>query len=148
MENTLIGARSLGDYILINIYDDGDDTIELAPGIHFQFLSDTDFGNTRRSVDKKHPGLRPRWAIVLSTCDLAKKFGIELGDKILCDELKWSRGIPFDNSGRKIWRIPADDVLAIDKDGFQSNEIEKIAKWFEAGGQKLPSNLKRNINNE
>jgi len=134
MGTTIMGHRPLGDYMLVNIFDDGDTTVDLGNGVKFIMLSDSMFGedHMKRSVEDSHPGIRPRWAIVLATSDLAEEFGIRVGDKVLCEQMRWSRGMEFDNSSRRVWRILPDNILGVDEDGFTGDELEKIQKWLEA----------------
>ena len=133
MGTSIMGHRPVGDYMLVNIFDDGDTTVNLGNGIKFILLSDSmlaqDYMN--RSVEDSHPGIRPRWAMVMATSDKAEEFGIKVGDKVLCEQMKWSRGMEFDNISRRIWRILPDNILGIDEDGFTEDEVEKIQKWLE-----------------
>lgn len=132
MTDSLVGMRSVQDYILVIIYDDGNRAITLPDGRQLIVgVKDTDF-DTHNSADSSHPGLRPRWALVVSINERAKQLGIALGDKVLCEQLEWSRGFMFDTSGRRLWRIPADKILAIDKDGLDDNEAETVGLWFAA----------------
>lgn len=132
MKDSLVGLHSVQDYILVVIYDDGNRSITLPNGDKLIIgLTDTDF-DQHKSVDATHPGLRPRWALAVSINDRAKQLGIELGDKVLCEQLEWSRGFHFDMSGRRLWRIPADKILAIDKDGLDNDEAETVGLWFAA----------------
>ena len=134
MGKTIMGHRPLGDYMLVNIFDDGDTTIDLGGGVEFIMLSDSMFGedHMKRSVDDSHPGIRPRWAMVMATSDQAEEFGINIGDKVLCEQMRWSRGFEFDDCGRRVWRILPDNILGIDEDGFTEGELKKIRKWLGA----------------
>ena len=97
-------------------------------------LSDSMFGedHMKRSMEQSHPGIRPRWAMVMATSDRADQFGIKVGDKVLCEQMKWSRGVEFDNCGRRVWRILPDNILGVDDDGYTDEEKEKITKWLDA----------------
>ncbi len=129
MSETLINAKPLRKDILVDIYDDGEETIELAPGRKFILLNDSQFAR-ERDGSESHAGIRPRWAKVLATTDYAESTGIEVGMKVLCDTMKWFRGINYTH-GKKMWRIPADDILCIDDIGFTEEETAKIEERFE-----------------
>ncbi len=104
----------------------------MVGGKVFYTLSDTEFGagtRTHRSVDRKHPGLRPRWAVVVSVGTDAEAVGLKIGDKVLLDELKWSRGVTYEHVTRKkVWRIPVRDVLLVDQDGLTEQEKRHIKR--------------------
>ncbi len=129
MSHSLINARALRKDILVDIYDDGEETIELAPGRKFILLEDTQFARDRDGSES-HVGIRPRWAKVLSTTEYAETTGIEVGMKVLCDTMKWFRGINY-TSGKKMWRIHSDDILVIDDGGFSKDELAKLEERFE-----------------
>jgi hypothetical protein len=132
MNDSLVGLHSVQDNILVVIYDDGNKSVTLPDGRKLVVgLTDTDF-DQHSNVDSTHPGLRPRWALVVSINERAKQLGITLGDKVLCEQLEWSRGFHFDMSGRRLWRISADKILAIDKDGLNDDEAETVGLWFAA----------------
>lgn len=124
MSHSLINAKALRNDILVDIYDDGEETIELAPGRKFILLDDSQFARDRDGSES-HAGIRPRWAKVLATSDYAEETGIEVGMKVLCDTMKWFRGINY-SADRKMWRIPADDILVVDPDGFTEEESAKL----------------------
>jgi len=125
MSESLINARALRKDILVNIYDDGEETIELAPGRKFILLNDSQYSKDRDGADTTHAGIRPRWAKVLATSDYAEEAGIVVGMKVLCDTMKWFRGVNYKHNS-KFWRIPTDDILGIDDDGFTEEEISKL----------------------
>lgn len=129
LENN-VNYRPVADNILVLIYDDGQDTVAMG-GKKFILLDDTSFDNLRsKTIDEKHPGIRPRWAMVVSTSPKAQNdFGLQVGDKVLCDSLKWSRGVRVDNEGRRVWRIPPEDILGKDDEGFEEDELVKIEEW-------------------
>lgn len=143
MAKTIMGHRPLGDYMLINIFDDGDTTVTLDNGVEFILLSDATFGeqHLKRSTEHSHPGIRPRWAMVMATSDRAEEMGINIGDKVLCDQMRWSRGMEFDECGRRIWRILPDNILAIDDDGYTDIEKKKIRKWLAANETEWTKNV-------
>lgn len=129
MSESLINIKALRKDILVDIYDDGEETVELAPGRKFILLDDTQFAR-ERDGSETHAGIRPRWAKVLSTSDYAEETGIHVGMKVLCDTMKWFRGVDY-ATGKKMWRIPADDIIGIDDDGFSEEERAKLAERFE-----------------
>ena len=89
--NSLIKMRPIGDYVLIYIFDDGDDSIDIGGGKRLIIgLRDTEFDSPHNSIDGKHPGIRGRWAMVVGTNELTPDV-FKVGDKVFCDELKWSR---------------------------------------------------------
>lgn len=130
--NNDINFRPVNDNVLVVIYDDGQDTVSMG-GKQFILLDDTSFDNFRsKSTTESHPGIRPRWAMVVATSPKAESdYGIYVGDKVLCDSLKWSRGVHVDNEGRRVWRIPPDDILGKDDQGYEENEIAKIEAWVD-----------------
>ncbi len=125
MMETLIGMHALRGDVLVDIYDDGEDSVELAPGRKFILLNDTQFARDRDGSET-HSGIRPRWARVLATSDYAESTGIRVGMKVLCDTMKWFRGVQYNNIGQKLWRIPANDIIGIDDDGLTEDEMSKI----------------------
>ena len=123
-----------GTLITVDIYDDGEQTVEIAPGKKLILLNDSFISQDPRMnpTDRKHPGVRARWAIVLRTTPYAQKLGIEEGDKVLLDQMKWRRGIYVnDFTGRRVWFISADDVSLMDPDGPDEDEQFKIQSRFE-----------------
>lgn len=131
MAKTMIGIKPIHERVLVGIYDDGDKTIMLG-GRRFILLDDTML-DKNRSLDKKHQGIRPRWAIVLAVSDTVQELGeIVVGNKVLLDELKWTRAIPaniHDTRG-KIWSIPAEDILGIENTGFLPEDKEQISRLY------------------
>lgn len=124
-----IPIQTLGKYILVNIYDTGEGTIDLGGGKKLILLSDVSFADGNlTSSQSNHPGIRPRWAVVVAVNQYAKDQGIKIGDKVLCDTMKWSRGFEYDNRGNKTWRIPTDDILLIDDAGLTDEDKEQIEK--------------------
>ena len=130
MPESLIPLRTLKNRknILVDIYDDGAQTVSLGEGKKpLILLPDDTFGKDfeKASEYSKHPGIRPRWAMVVATTDHAEKMGIKAGDKVLLDTMKWTRGVEY-TEGRKVWSIEAEDVLLVDDDGFTDDELEYI----------------------
>jgi hypothetical protein len=132
MAKTLIGIKPLHERILIGIYDDGDTTIKLG-GKTF-FLLDDSSATKDRDIHVKHQGVRSRWAIVLAVSDTVDEYGyISVGDKVLLDQLTWSRGIfaPIDGSSRKVWSIPSEDVLLVGgSDNFTDTDKVQIKRLY------------------
>lgn len=129
--NSLIGMRPVGDYVLICIFDDGDESIDIGGGKRLIVgLRDTEFDSVHNSIDGKHPGIRGRWALVVGTNNQTPDT-FKLGDKVFCEELKWSRGVWAANTGQRVWKIKPEDVIAVDTDGPNSEEMVKILTWME-----------------
>jgi len=111
----------------VNIYDTGEGTIDLGGGKKLILLNDVSFAdNHLTSSQSSHPGIRPRWAVVVAVNQYAKDLGINLGDKVLCDTMKWSRGFEYDASGNKTWRVPVEDIMLVDDDGLTEEDKEMI----------------------
>ena len=122
-----------GTLITVDIYDDGEQEYEIAPGKSLILLDDSTIEKDPRKnpTDRRHPGIRPRWAIVLATTPYAQKLGIEEGQKVLCDTMKWRRGIYVsDNTNRRVWFISADDVALQDPEGLTEIEQKKVEKRY------------------
>jgi len=119
--------------ITVDIYDDGERTYEVAPGKSIILLDDSGISNDarRNPASRRHPGIRARWAVVLETTPYAQSVGVEEGDKVLCDTMKWRRGIYVnDGTGRRVWFISADDLLVKDTDGPDASEQAKIEQRY------------------
>ncbi len=135
MPETLIPVKTLASRknILVDIYDDGAQTVDLGPGKKaIILLPDDTFGKSFDNVSEysKHPGIRPRWGMVVATTDHAEKMGITVGDKVLMETMKWTRGVQYAEDGRKVWSIEAEDVLLVDDDGFTDEELNHIqSRW-------------------
>ncbi len=122
-----------GSMITVDIYDDGEQTYEIAPGKSLILLNDSSISKDpdKNPTDRRHPGIRPRWAVVLKTTPYAEKMGIEIGQKVLCDTMKWRRGIYVNEStNRRVWFISADDVSLVDPEGLDENEQKKVARRY------------------
>lgn len=132
MAETMIGIKPLHDRLLVGIYDSGETTMMIG-GKKFYLLSDTSAGMDR-NVEVKHPGIRPRWAIVLAVPDELVGQGVSVGDKVLLDELKWSRGINagVNEDGRgNVWSIPFEDILLVgSSDEFTDSDREQIVALY------------------
>lgn len=119
MSSTLIGVRPLKDQVLVEIYDRGGQTIDLGNGKQILTLVDDSFENYRQP-DLKHSGIRPRWATVIALSEEAEQDGLRLGDDVLCDTMKWSRGIGYQRDGfgsyMRFWRIGSEDILVVNQD--------------------------------
>lgn len=118
--------------ILVDIYDDGEQRVDLGNGKKLILLPDDTFGRDfdQSSEYSRHPGIRPRWGRVLATTKYAEEMGISVGDKVLLDTMKWSRGTIYNEDGHKLWRIKAEDVLAVDDDGFTQEEMNHIEERY------------------
>lgn len=122
-----------GTLITVDIYDDGEQSYEISPGKSFILLNDTqiDKDPSRNPTDRRHPGIRPRWAIVLATTPYAQKMGIEEGQKVLLDTMKWRRGIYVSqHTNRRVWFISADDVSLMDPEGLDETEQKKVENRY------------------
>lgn len=124
---TIIGVHPLAGRILVDIYDDGSKPFRTRDGRVIWTMSDTKFGldDIRNTTvkDNKHPGIRPRWAIVVGTNEDAEESGIHVGDKVYLEFGKWTRGLIYDGKTReKVWSIAIEDVLGIDENGFDEDE--------------------------
>jgi hypothetical protein len=133
MAETLVGIKPLHSRILVGIYDDGD-TVMMLGGKKF-FLLDDSSADKKRDIHVKHQGVRPRWAIVLAVADQVVNHGnpVKVGQKVLLDELKWSRGVPVEIDGERtrMWSIPVDDVLLVGEDeAFSEMEREQITRLY------------------
>ncbi len=131
MAQTLIGIRPLNTRILVGIYDDGD-TVMMLGGKKF-FLLDDSSATKARDIHTKHQGVRDRWGLVLAISDDEQKHGsIRPGQKVLLEQLKWSRGIPvnIDGNRTKVWSIPSEDVLGIEDGEFTEMEQEQITRLY------------------
>lgn len=118
-----------GTMITVDIYDDGEQTYEIAPGKSFILLNDSSISRDpdKNPTDRRHPGIRPRWALVLKTTPYAQALGIEEGQKVLLDTMKWRRGVYVsDNTNRRVWFISADDVALQDPEGLDEHEQKKV----------------------
>jgi len=127
---TVINARALAKDILVGIYDDGEKITRLG-GKPFWMPYDDSFGPDamKRDAHNSHPGIRPRFGVVLSTSPYAEKLGVNVRDKVLLDTMKWSRGFPL-GIGMKCWRIKVDDILLVDNGGFDADETDRINEKF------------------
>lgn len=138
MPENLVPIRSiLPKTVLVYIYDDGDDSIDLGDGRRLiTGINDTMFQSVHNPVDGKHVGIRGRWAIIVATKeDTPAEF--QPGTKVFCDEMKWARGFCFDDTLRKVNTIPYEDIILIDEDGFTNEEASKIAEWLARGDDEL-----------
>jgi len=133
MPETLIGIRPIKDWVLVDIYDDGEKLLRFAGGKKFWLPSDTSFdkNSMKRGTDHKHSGIRSRWAMVVATNEEAESRGIRVGDKVLCDEMKWTRGFEHSREHHnRAWAIKAEDILLVDESGFDEDEKAKLAEKY------------------
>ena len=125
-----ISLNTLGKYVLVNIYDTGEGTIDLGGGKKLILLNDVSFADDNlTSSQSSHPGIRPRWAVVVAVNQYAKDRGIRVGDKVLCDTMKWSRAFEYDARGNRTWRIPAEDIMLVDDAGLTEEDKETIETY-------------------
>jgi hypothetical protein len=127
--SSLIPVKPLHDNLFIDIVDRNVTTKLLNSGHVLHLISDDYVDGVHNSMSGKHPGIRPRWARIIGigpkVYDKVSK-GIELGNFVLCDTLKWSRQIPLGRIGLEtvyFWRINVDDILLIDDSMSCSNYI-------------------------
>ena len=149
MPENLVPFRPIQDRVLVYIYDDGTSSLDLGNGTRLiTGLRDTDFDSLHDVSDGRHPGLRPRWAMIIGVNEHTPDF-LQLGDKVLLDQLKWRRGVFAGEAGRKIWDIPVEDILLVDDAGLNQEEMEKCAEYlagFENGIFAASEELKSSTN--
>lgn len=117
---SLLPVRPTHDFLFIDIIDRDVTMKDLGNGKVLHLLSDDSFGPSgpHNSMNASHPGIRPRWARVLAVGPEAEG-DVEIGQKVLCDTLKWGHGIPLGRDGLKqvnFWRINVNDILVVDVD--------------------------------
>jgi len=129
MNKTLVGITPLKNKVIVGIYDNGDTHLMLG-GKKFYLLDDTML-EKRTTHESKHAGIRARWAIVLGVSDT--NTDVSVGDKVLLDELKWTRGVTAHVGDNivKVWSIPVEDILLIDTDSFTDSDKEQIKILYE-----------------
>jgi len=131
MAKSMIGIKPLGERVLVGIFDDGETTMMLG-GKKFYLLGD-DTDRLGRSHEQKHPGIRPRWGMILATSDTVHRIGdVQVGDKVLMDQLKWTRGVMASINGatRKVWSIPVEDIMGISDGGLTDIDKEQLARLY------------------
>lgn len=125
MGQTRIGVTPLRG-VLVDIYDDGTKPIVFKNGYVLETLGDADFGTDsirRTSYGEKHPGIRSRWGLVLAVSDDASRDGINIGDKVLIEELKWNHNkgetfIDTDGKEKKFWWVmDHKSIILVDDSG-------------------------------
>lgn len=134
MYDNLIPMKSvLPETVLVYIYDDGESTTTLHNGLELVTgLGDTNLESIHNTTEGKHPGIRGRWAVVVSAKkDTPAEFSP--GTKVFLDEMKWSKGFMFDGTGRKVNTMPIKDILLIDTDGLNEKEQAKVGAWLARG---------------
>jgi hypothetical protein len=132
MPESIIGIRPIKDWVLVDIYDDGERLTRFAGGKKFWLPSDDKFDHhaIKRGTDHKHSGIRPRWAMVVAVGEHAEQRGIAVGQKVLCDEMKWTRGFQNTVTNARAWAIKTEDILLVDEDGFDEDDLEKLAPRY------------------
>lgn len=133
MAESLVGIKPLHTRILVGIYDDGDTSMMLG-GKKFYLLDDSS-ATKERDIHTKHQGVRPRWGMVLAVSDHVQKTGeVKPGDKILMDQLTWSRGMKANLNKKtvgKVWSIKIEDVLGVSDQKFTETEEAQIDRLYE-----------------
>ena len=141
-KHSLVGLKPLHDRVLVFIYDDGDTSIDLGDGKRLIIgINDTNFDSLHDVTEGRHPGIRPRWAMVIGINETTPDF-IKVGDKVYLDQMKWRRGIPATNDGHRVWDIAAEDILVVDEGGFNDEESAKIEKYLEGFDEQMVATLK------
>ncbi len=131
MGKTSIGLTPLKGGVVVDIYDDGEVPIYFGAGknkTRFYTISDVELNSPHaRDGKRTHPGIRPRWGIVVGLSDEAiAQTSLALGDKVLCDTNKWTPGFIYDASRKKAWWIKHTDILLVDEEGLHPEEREHI----------------------
>jgi co-chaperonin GroES (HSP10) len=128
---SLIGLKPLRDRVLVYIYDDGQNSIDIGDGKRLiTGLVDTEFnGIYKDQIDGKHPGIRARWAMVVGVNEDTPS-DIKAGDKVFLEQMKWRRGITASNRGQRVWDISFHDILGTDDAGFDDQEKAKVDEYL------------------
>lgn len=137
MPESMIRVRATKNRVLVDIYDDGEEFIQMKGGYKFIMLDDTSFGHDTRhkKSTEAHTGNRCRWGMVVATSKEAEQENLKIGDKVYLDALKWTRGFEYNpDTHDKIWSIPVADILGVDENGFSEQERSKL----EGRHEKLP----------
>jgi len=139
---SLIGLKPLRDKILVYIYDDGQNSVDIGDGKRLiTGLVDTEFnGIYKDQVDGKHPGIRSRWAMVVGI-NKDTPSDIKVGDKVFLEQMKWRRGILASRFGQKVWDISFHDILVTDDEGFDEQEREKVDEYMKGFGVEQYSDM-------
>src|SRR6185437_12792757 len=94
-----------------------------------------------RGYDVKHRGIRPRFANIIALGNDALEDGLRMGDRVLCDTMKWSRKIPFQRDGLGsslcFWRISIDDILLIENSGSDEARDENRKEFIRSYKKEL-----------
>ena len=127
---SLVGLRPLNNRVLVCIYDDGDNSIDIGDGKRLiTSLKDTEFDGLHDVTDGKHPGIRARWALVIGINDETPS-EIKLGSKVFLEQMKWRRGVTATRNGHRVWDIDFNDILVVDEDGLNEEEAAKVTEYF------------------
>lgn len=131
MSDNLIPFRPLSaDRVIVFIYDDGNKSVELSDGRKLIVgLQDTNFDSLHDVTDGKHPGIRPRWAIVTAVHEDGDG-EVKVGDKVFLDTMKWRRGVLAGGGARKIWDIKSEDILLVDDNGLDDDEMKIVSDYL------------------
>jgi len=106
------------DGVIVDIVDRDVTQKQLANGRVLHLLPDDTFGAHNPTSGITHSGIRPRWARVLAVGPEVQG-EVAVGDLVLCDYGKWSRGFPLGRDGLeivRIWRIKVTDISLIAPD--------------------------------
>jgi hypothetical protein len=131
----ILPVRPTHDFLFIDIVDREVTTKDLGNGKVLHLLPDDTFGPNRphNPVTSPHPGVRPRWARVLAIGPEVHKGDVHLGDLVLCDTMKWSRGIPLGRVGLAViyfWRINVKDVFLIDDRVTRQDYLDQFTEML------------------
>ena len=106
------------DGVIVDIIDRDVTQKNLGDGKVLHLIADDSFGSHNPVTGGQHSGIRPRWARVLAVGpDVYDR--VQIGDLVLCDYGKWSRGFPLGRDGLevvRVWRIKVTDLLLVDSD--------------------------------
>lgn len=139
---SIIGLKSLRDRVLVYIYDDGNNSVDIGDGKRLiTGLADTEFnGIYKDQIDGKHPGIRGRWAMVVGISEETPE-DIQPGDKVFLEQMKWRRGIAASRHGQRVWDISFHDILITDDAGFDEQERAKVDEYMVGFGVKGYSDM-------
>lgn len=114
----MLPVRPTHDSVFVDIVDREVTQKQLGNGKVLHLLGDDTFGLHDPTSGTQHSGIRPRWARVLAVGPETHG-DVALGDLVLCDYGKWSRGIPLGRDGLELvrfWRIRVGDILLVNAD--------------------------------
>ncbi len=136
MDNYL-NVTPINGRMIVGIYDDGSVTRMLG-GKEFYTISDTDVSTSMDNLEvaqnhRKHRGIRPRWAVILSVPeDHDERYST--GDIVLLEQLEWTRAMKYKDPVHgecKVWSIPSDKTLGMKgKADLSDSEKMKINSMY------------------